>query len=101
LVPRTVEDQSKVRQDRQKVEPQAYKEHAPALSILGRFESHLRESGGLFRLDRAASVPSSYTVVHDRARDLRPACSSECEVRFETPPAEQTTEPGPVAHRLV
>src|SRR6204780_5629835 len=80
------------------LEPPAYKKRAPAPAIVDPFEPYLRErlatypgltAVRLWREIKERGFAGGYSVVRDRARDLRPIRAAGFEVRFETPPGEQ------------
>jgi transposase len=80
------------------LEPPTYKKRAPARGVVDRFEPYLRErlaaypaltARRLFREIKERGFSGGYSVVRDRARDIRPVRSAGYEVRFETPPGEQ------------
>jgi transposase len=80
------------------LEPPTYKKRAPAPGVIDGFEPYLRErlaayptltARRLFREIKERGYSGGYSVVRDRARDIRPARTAGYEVRFETPPGEQ------------
>ena len=80
------------------LEPPAYKKRAAPPSVIDRFEPYLRDrlaafpaltARRLFREIKERGYSGGYSVVRDRARDIRPARTAGYEVRFETPPGEQ------------
>ena len=80
------------------LEPPAYKKRTPAPPIVDPFEPYLRErlatypgltAVRLWREIKERGFAGGYSVVRDRARDLRPIRAAGFEVRFETPPGEQ------------
>ena len=80
------------------LEPPAYKKRTPAPAIVDPFEPYLRErlatypgltAVRLWREIKERGFAGGYSVVRDRARDLRPIRAAGFEVRFETPPGEQ------------
>jgi transposase len=90
------------------LEPPAYKKRPPAPSLVDRFEPYLRErlaafpalTARLLREIEERGFSGGYSVVRDRVRDIRPACSAGYEVRFETPPGEPATRQPAATSRI-